>query len=246
MTLTSMRISRIYCPQTLSESAVISLDQKTSHYLHKVLRIRIDQQLAVFDGSGNEFLASVIAIERKQLTIRLQESLPATPESSLCVSLGVGLSKGDRLDLIIQKSTELGVRHIFPLLTERAELKIKKERLQNKMDHWSQIIISACEQSGRSYLPVLKEPLTLADWVQSQHAELKFVLHHRSDQGLETLHKPDSVAILIGPEGGLSPVEISLAEKNSFRPLTLGPRILRTETAPIAALAIVQHLWGDM
>ena len=150
------------------------------------------------------------------------------------------------MDMVIQKSTELGVTTITPILTERTEVKLKGERVQKKLQHWHQITISACEQSGRTTLPELHSPRPVDQWLQHSDGELRFVLHHRGVEGLNTAAAPASVDLLIGPEGGLTPEEIDAASGHGFESLTLGPRVLRTETAPLAAIAILQARWGDM
>lgn len=241
-----MRISRHYIKGIPLNEESFTLDRDTSHYLVNVLRAKAKQQLKIFDGRGNEYLAEISLLDKKQTHLQLLKKLPANGESKLSLSLGIGLSKGDRMDWVIQKSTELGAQKITPLFTERTELKIKPERLEKKILHWQKIIISACEQCQRSTLPILDTPQPISQWIENQNAELKYVLHHRSEEKLQAGKTVRSIALLIGPEGGLSEEEIHHSEKMQFKPLSLGPRILRTETAPLAALAILQYLWGDM
>ncbi len=149
------------------------------------------------------------------------------------------------MDWVLQKATELGVTKITPLITERTEVKLGGERADKKIEHWQQILISACEQCQRNILPELSEPKNYSEWIVQCDAELKFVLHHRDNQGFPQNRTTQSVALLIGPEGGLDDDEIALAITQNFSPLTLGPRVLRTETAPVAAISLVQYLWGD-
>ena len=241
-----MRISRHYIKGIPLNEECFSLDRDTSHYLVNVLRAKAKQQLKIFDGCGNEYLAEISSLDKKQTRLLLLEKIPANPESKLSLSLGIGMSKGERMDWLIQKSTELGIQRITPLLTERTEVKMKPERLGKKILHWQKIIISACEQCQRSTLPILDEPQPVAQWVEGQGAELKFVLHHRSKEALQAEKPVSSIALLVGPEGGLSEAEIQHAETIDFKPLRLGPRVLRTETAPLAALSVLQYLWGDM
>ena len=150
------------------------------------------------------------------------------------------------MDWVIQKATELGVTHVSPLLTERTEVKLKADRAEKKRQHWQQIAISACEQCGRNRLPVINPLTLLPKWLNDSQAELKLVLHHRAENLSAQSTPPRSIDLLIGPEGGLSPDEIHLAEQRAFRALRLGDRVLRTETAPLAALSILQARWGDM
>jgi 16S rRNA (uracil1498-N3)-methyltransferase len=165
-------------------------------------------------------------------------------ESPLHVHIGQGLSRGERMDWAIQKATELGVAEITPIVSSRCEVRLKDERTDKRMSHWRQVAISACEQCGRSVLPLIHPPLVLEDWLKQSSAELKLVLHPVAEP-LTSHRKPQSLAFLIGPEGGLSDNEVALAQSAGFQPARLGPRVLRTETAPIVALAVAQHLWGD-
>ncbi len=151
------------------------------------------------------------------------------------------------MDWIVQKATELGVKKITPLLSERNELKLNKERWQKKINHWGEIIISACEQSGRNILPKLDEQKSLPAFLDRCEAECKLVLHTaESTTSIDKISKPQQVSLLIGPEGGLSDAEVDLAKQKNFLPCLFGPRVLRTETAPVTALSIVQYLWGDL
>jgi len=166
-------------------------------------------------------------------------------ESPLRIEMGIAVSRGERMDWVVQKATELGVTAISPLFTERTEVKLKAERAAKKLRHWQQIAISACEQSGRNQLPTIADFKALPNWLSAVEADRKFVLHHRSDDhpGGEA---PTSVALLIGPEGGLSEAEIEAAMDAGFEAMRLGPRVLRTETAPLAALSVLQSRWGDL
>lgn len=203
-------------------------------------------ELILFNGLGGQYAGVIDQLAKKQLTIKVGDKQEGNKQSPLAIHLGIAISKGDRMDWVMQKATEMGISQITPLYTERTEVKLKADRAKKKTDHWQQIIISACEQSGRNQLMELQQPLSLSEWLMSAQAEKKFVLHHRSEEGLSKLQKPASVALLIGPEGGLSRDEISQAQRHDFSALTLGPRVLRTETAPIAAASILQFLWGDI
>lgn len=241
-----MRTTRIYTDSELVAGTSVCLDERASHHLSRVLRCKSGDPLIVFNGRGSQCDALVENIGKKQVTVTLREQTQPPTESPLQTHLGIGISKGDRFDWVLQKSTELGVTSITPLLTERTEFRLKAERLEKKLYHWQQILISACEQCGRNVIPRLNPPLSLSEWVTASQASLKLVLHHRSSCGLDTGESPGSVALLIGPEGGLSDSEIGVAEQAGFKALTLGPRVLRTETAPLAALAVIQSLWGDV
>jgi len=186
--------------------------------------------------------------EKKHLQVTLQKFDDCEHESPLTIHLGIGISRGEKMDLIIQKATELGVASISPLFTDRTEVKLKGERAEKKLRHWRQVAISACEQCRRNRLPRIAEPHLLDNWQKNVESDIKLVLHHRCQASLADMRSqaPASIALLIGPEGGLSTEEIALAEEDGFQPLALGPRVLRTETAPLAAISILQSLWGDM
>jgi len=240
-----MRIPRVFTPQALTLNSTLELAEAQSHYLSKVLRMQSGRELILFNGEGGEYSAEIFAVHKKQLEVLVKNFLPENRQSPLNLELAIGVSRGERMDWVLQKATELGVTKITPLITERTEVKLSGERADKKMEHWQQIIISACEQCQRNLLPELSEPKYFSAWVDACNAELKFVLHHRDNKGLPKNETAKSVALLIGPEGGLDEDEIAEAIVNGFSPLTLGPRVLRTETAPVAAISLVQYLWGD-
>jgi 16S rRNA (uracil1498-N3)-methyltransferase len=150
------------------------------------------------------------------------------------------------MDYAVQKATEMGVTRIVPLSTERCDVRLKGDREDKRLNHWRSVAISAAEQCGRARVPDILPVMNITEWLEySQRCDVRLVLHHRTEQSLNSLAKPNSVALMIGPEGGLSADEIAQAEKSGFLPVTLGPRVLRTETAPVAAMALCQWLWGD-
>ena len=168
-------------------------------------------------------------------------------ESPLQVELGQVISKGDRMDYAVQKATEMGVSRIAPLVSERCDVRLKGDREEKRIRHWQQVAISAAEQCGRAVVPEILPVQSLADWLPgTRDLDLRLVLHHRSPQPLVSHSRPRRLALLIGPEGGLSEDEIAATEQAGFVPAALGPRVLRTETAPVAALALCQWLWGDV
>jgi len=238
-----MRLSRFYIdtPLSLGNHA---LPDAQAHYIGRVLRLNAGAAVQLFDGSGMEYLGAISEVGKKQVCVELHEQLPGMAESPLRIHLGQGLSRGERMDWAIQKATELGVSEITPIVSERCEVRLKDERAEKRLSHWRQIAISACEQSGRSVLPVIHAPLELEHWLQQSSADLKLVLHPLA-QELSKHSTPKSLAFLIGPEGGLSDSEVNRAQAAGFQTARLGPRILRTETAPVAALALAQFLWGD-
>lgn len=241
-----MRIPRIYSAEPIAGVGEHTLGATAAHYLGKVLRMAVGRPLVVFDGQGGQYHGVITELTKKTVSLNLSEFDVASGESPLALELAIGLSRGERFDWVLQKATELGVSRISPLLTERVEVKLPAERLAKKMAHWQQIIISACEQCGRTVLPELQSPSSLSQWLVSSRAQQGFVLHHRTERALADITPPPaSVSVLVGPEGGLSAAEIEQAEAKGLSALRLGPRVLRTETAPIAALSLLQYQWGD-
>jgi len=208
--------------------------------------MKLGRALFLFNGQGGEYAATLNGTQKKHALITLHEHHQNVTESSLHTHLAIGLSRGERFDWVLQKATELGVSQITPLFTERTEVKLSEDRLTKKKYSWEKIIQSACEQSGRCILPVLNKPRPLDLFFTDNHIGEKWVLHHRSNQILSNNLNPSQVTLLIGPEGGLSEHEIQLATEQGFNALSLGPRVLRTETAPISALTLIQHYWGDI
>jgi len=240
-----MRIPRFYDSQDLQTGLSISLSDSAVQHISRVLRMRSGEQIILFNGDGFDYTATLSAVEKRSVRAHIDSKAPSTTESNLRVHLGQTLSRGERMDFAVQKSTEMGVCEITPLFSERCEVKLPPERQSKRIKHWQQTAISACEQSGRAAPPQVHTPLQLNQWLAAQTADLKFVLHHHADKPLEQLKAPTTVALLIGPEGGLTEAEVELAQSFGFQPLTLGPRVMRTETAPIAALAVLNYIWGD-
>lgn len=240
-----MRIPRVYLPLAFSLGADILLPEDAGHYLTRVLRMEAGRPLHVFNGEGGEYAAELIEASKKAVRIRLLTFTPDNRQSPLATHMAIGVSKGERFEWALQKAVELGVTTITPLLTERTEVRLKGDRQDKKNEHWQKILISAAEQCQRNLLPQLNPIAELADFVAAGEADIKLVLHHRTAQKLQQYAAPTSIILLIGPEGGLSEGEIAAALAAGFSPLALGPRVLRTETAPVAALSVLQFLWGD-
>ncbi|WP_172148755.1 16S rRNA (uracil(1498)-N(3))-methyltransferase [Pseudomonas tumuqii] len=238
-----MRLSRFFidAPLALGQH---ELPETQAHYIGRVLRHTVGDAVQLFDGSGNEFLGELIEVGKKSVRVELRETFAGQAESPLHIHLGQGLSRGERMDWAIQKASELGANAITPIVSERCEVRLKDERADKRMAHWRQVAISACEQCGRSVIPVIHPPLALADWLEQTEAELKLVLHPVAEP-LASHDKPQSLAFLIGPEGGLADAEVTQAKNAGFHAARLGPRVLRTETAPVVALSVAQQLWGD-
>lgn len=240
-----MRIPRIHTSQALRPNTVIDLESGPSQHLSRALRMQEGGELVVFDGRGGEYPAVIVSLGKRQVAVKIGAHRPLERESPLWIHLGIAVSRGERMDWVVQKATELGVSRITPLFSERTEVKLKGERAGKKVAHWQQIAISACEQCGRNKVPAVTPLQTLQSWLPDTKADLKLVLHHRAGVSGEE-PAPQSLVLLVGPEGGLSEPEIIAAEQQGFLSLRLGDRVLRTETAPLAALAILQARWGDM
>ena len=240
------RVPRIHTSRYLAANQRFELEAGPSQHLARSLRMGPGDALVVFDGTGGEYPATIVEAARRCVVVETGQHQLTEIESPLVVHLGIGLSRGERMDWIVQKATELGVSTVSPLTTERTEVRLQGERAAKKHRHWREIAVSACEQCGRNRLPEILPLTSLVDWVGSVSAERKFVLHHRAGPPGQTQGDPHSVALLVGPEGGLAAAEIDRAGLYQFTPLRLGPRVMRTETAPLAAIAILQSRWGDM
>lgn len=243
-----MRISRLYLPTPLAVGMTVRLDDNAFNHAVRVLRLKPGAALILFDGEGGVFAATLLKVGKRDAWTRVTEALSGDVESPLRVTLAQGISRGEKMDYTLQKAVELGVAAIQPLFAEHGGVALAGERLTRKVQHWRGIVIGACEQCGRNRLPELREPVALTDWLAGLGREsgLRLLLDPLAERGLCGLKPPlGTMTLLIGPEGGLSPEEIARALQAGFTGVRLGPRILRTETAGLAALAAVQMLWGD-
>ena len=241
-----MRTPRLFSDQPLLVGTEVVLEGSAAQYLGKVLRARVGDSVILFDGQGQQGTATIKAIAKHSICAQLDTITTPQTESSLQTHLGLCLSKGDRFDWAIQKATELGVGSISPLYSTRVDFTVPPERLAKRLSHWQHIVTSACEQSGRDRIPTVNAPTSLTHWVSETLADVKLVLHCDVHGTSPLAAKPQSVALLIGPEGGLTDEEVATAERHHFQPWQLGPRILRTETAPVVALSVIGAQWGDM
>lgn len=241
-----MATPRVFTDQALAAGAEIGLEPGPSHHLLKVLRLKPGAGLRLFNGRGGSVAAVLAGSRGQEARVAVGDFDPADHESPLAIELAIGVSRGERMDWVVQKAVELGVAAIRPLVTERTEVRLAGERRDKKLGHWRQIVIAACEQCGRNRLPVVHSPQSLADWLPAA-AGLRLVLAPDAATALAAIDAvaPNVVTLLIGPEGGLSAAEIDAAIAAGFHAVGLGPRVLRTETAPLAALAICQARWGD-
>jgi 16S rRNA (uracil1498-N3)-methyltransferase len=241
-----MREPRIHTNQPLQPGDTVDLEPAAGRHLTQVLRLRPGAPLLLFNGDGNEFRARLQTAANGGAQAAVEQLERYEEEPPLGLHLCIGVSKGERMDFALQKAVELGATRISPMFTKRSVVRLQGERLQRRLTHWRKILVSACEQSGRCRLPQLDVPGDPEDPTGDTHNDLRLVLYHRAGTTLERLSAPQSgVQLMIGPEGGLEQEEVQQAQSLGFVPVRLGPRILRTETAPLAALAAIQMLWGD-
>lgn len=241
-----MRLARIHVNLPLTSGAEISLPPTALQHVVQVLRLRSGDEIILFNGDGRDFAATLLSCHKNGAVAHVGNAGPTEPPPRLRVYLGIGISKGERMDFALQKSVELGVNSVTPLFTARCVVRLDGKRLLNRERHWRGIMISACEQSRRRRLPILEPAQSFADWLVHKHAG-GILLDHRSSTALRDMSIPEQkITFLIGPEGGLTQTERSTAQTAGFTAARLGPRILRTETAPLAAIAAAQTLWGDL
>ncbi|MCC5810078.1 MAG: 16S rRNA (uracil(1498)-N(3))-methyltransferase [Ectothiorhodospiraceae bacterium] len=243
-----MKCPRLFVTGPLPSSGPFQLDDDAAAHL-RVLRLRPGNPLTLFDGRGGETVAALASVDRRAVHVEISHHVDVERESPLSVTLVQGVSKGDRMDWTIQKAVELGVTRIVPVFTERSVVNLNGDRLEKKLGHWRGVIRSACEQCGRNRVPELADAVPLQ---QSERAlgvqGLRLLADPAGGRSLNAFTRPAgvSIALLVGPEGGLSDAELEWARDRGYQPLLLGPRVLRTETAGVTALAGLQALWGDL
>ncbi|MCW8335736.1 16S rRNA (uracil(1498)-N(3))-methyltransferase [Vibrio paucivorans] len=242
-----MRIPRIYHPETIHQLGTLALSDDAAGHIGRVLRMKEGQDVLLFDGSGAEFPATISSVGKKNVDVNITERIERSSESPLDLHLGQVVSRGDKMEFTIQKSVELGVNTITPLISERCGVKLDQKRFEKKLAQWQKIAISACEQCGRNTVPVIRPIMQLKQWCAEQTDALKLNLHPRAKYSINTLPTPiEKVRLLIGPEGGLSEQEIDMTQDYQFEETLLGPRVLRTETAALTAITALQVRFGDL
>jgi len=248
-----VRLTRVYVEAPLAPQARIKLTGSAAGHVIRVLRLRVGDALIVFNGQGGEYAAAIHAVQDDSVTVVVGEHRHTERESPLAITLAQGISRGERMDLVVQKATELGVARLIPVLTERSVVKLDGVQAQRKLAHWQAIAVAACEQSARTHLPQIDAPLTLAALLRGEEmptpgeGAARLLLSPAGGQRVQDLAGPlTQVSVLIGPEGGLTPAETDEACAAGFSAVRLGPRVLRTETAAIAALALLQQTFGDL
>lgn len=242
-----MRTPRIYTEQALSPGVIVRLEAIPSQHLLKVLRLRPGSAVWVFNGDGRDYLGAFVGAERGAALIEVHQGLSKRTRSALALRLAQSICRGEKMDLVLQKATELGVHAIQPLVSERTEVKLDAERTGRRMAHWRGVLIGAAEQCGRAELPELAAPRSLSEWLADRPPGECVALDPEAAASWSVLPADVSaLTVLVGPEGGLSERELDLAARLGVRRLRLGPRVLRTETAGLAALAIAQARFGDL
>lgn len=242
-----MTVPRFYCAIDLVPSSQLRLPESAAHHALKVLRLKRGDRITLFNGGGGEFDASIHQAQREGVVVDVGKYLPVERESALNIRLVQGLSSAERMDFTIQKAVELGVSEIQPLTAERSVVRLSGERAERRLRHWQNVAAAACEQCGRNRIPQVGQLANYAEWMSlSDASPLRVLMSPLASTCLRELPPPTGqVELLAGPEGGLTEFELGLAQKAGFHPIRLGPRVLRTETAALAAISAMQALWGD-
>jgi 16S rRNA (uracil1498-N3)-methyltransferase len=243
-----MRLTRVYVEAPLEPGARIRLEGSAASHVTRVLRLRTGEALTLFNGQGGEHAASIERSHGGEVTVLVGEHLAIERESPFPITLAQGISRGQRMDLVVQKATELGVSRLVPVLTERSVVRLDAQQADRKSNHWRAIVIAACEQCGRNRLPEVALPVALRELLREPAADRpRLLLSPDAARRVEDVRRPASgVTVLIGPEGGLSDEEQGHAQAAGFTAVNLGPRVLRTETAAIAAVTLLQREFGDL
>ena len=239
---------RIHVPSALAPGALLSLSSAAAHHLSRVLRAGIGDDVVVFND-GVEFAATIARIDKHGVAVKLDAGVAVERESPLPCLLAQAISSGERMDITLQKAVELGIRAAQPLYSERSVVRLDAERTIKRVEHWRQVMISACEQCGRNVIPGVVSPQPVLAWLGALPAprddDLRILLSPHAGTRLAELPPPATVTLLAGPEGGFTEAEAAVAQQRGFIAVHLGPRVLRTETAALAALAAINTLWGD-
>lgn len=244
-----MRLTRCPVELPLSPGQTLALPEETANHLVRVMRMREGEGCVLFNGDGNDYAATLTSVGKREVRVSIDSAQPVDNESPLAITLLQGIARGEKMDLILQKATELGVARIIPVNAERTEVKLDAARAEKRLAHWRSVVGSACGQSGRARIPQVDAPLALAAAATSLPADsLRLTLDPLGEHRLATLQAApaNGVVVAIGPEGGWSPRDRQQLADAGFQGLQLGPRILRTETAGLAAIAALQARLGDL
>jgi 16S rRNA (uracil1498-N3)-methyltransferase len=244
-------VNRFYHSKPININETIVMDQFAAHHALKVMRLKKNDQLILFNGDGSDFTGHVVSISKSQVQVLIKSKKSIESESNIRVILLQALTSSEKMDLIIQKTTELGISEIQPIICARSVVKIKNEKIEKKLLHWRQVSIAACEQCGRAEIPTIHKPVNIIKYlekVEESDKATKIILSPEATNSLDnsiTVIKQD-IKVLIGPEGDFTKQELDHSIQKGFSPVNIGPRILRTETAPICILSILQYKYGDI
>lgn len=242
-----MRLSRLFVSFQLEPGDTLRLGPRQAHYVARVLRLRALAPIVLFNGDGFDYSAVITYVDRDEVRVKIETRLPVVNESPLSVTLVQGISRGERMDHSLQKATELGVSAVQPVFSERVTLRLSGSRLERRVQHWQAVVESACEQSGRARVPAVMAPRALDEWLLLPAAGIRLVLDPAAERSITAMDvEAGEIELVVGPEGGLSPLEIEALLNSGGQAARLGPRTLRTETAGVAALAVLQSLGGDI
>jgi 16S rRNA (uracil1498-N3)-methyltransferase len=247
---TTMNFSRFFCPVHLSSGLRVNLPEGAARHACRVLRLRVGDELVLFNGTGGEYFGRITSVERERVEVEVLKWHERECEAPIRVTLVQAVQAGEKMDMTVQKAVELGVARIVPVSSRRGVVRLEGERAMRRVEHWRAVSIAACEQCGRNRVPEVLDLGGLGRWLAEPAAPdvRRLVLSPGAQMTLGDVAPPrpgEGVELLIGAEGGLAPDELALAEGAGYLPVSLGPRILRTETAGLAALAVIQCLWGD-
>ncbi len=246
-----MSTPRFYCNSTISNSlsigSEIELSESAATHATRALRLNVGDDIVLFNGDGNDYPAQLTIVKKNEVIAKISGLIPVNNEAPISIHLAQAISSGDRMDFTIQKAVEMGVASIQPIASQRSVVKLTGDRAEKRITHWQNVVISACEQCGRATVPVVKAPLSLSQWLASiKPTDMMITLAPNAAVSLKNLPPPKTdIHLLVGAEGGLTDDEIKLSAQQGFTAVRLGKRILRTETAPLAAIAAMQTLWGD-
>jgi 16S rRNA (uracil1498-N3)-methyltransferase len=241
-----MRTIRLYHPDSLTINREVILLAESQHHLRNVLRAQVGDAVVLFNGDGHDYLGTLVLLNKHQVIVQIHATEQRSTRSPLKIHLAQGINRGEKMDWVIQKATELGVQEITPLMTEYSNVKLENERWEKKLHHWQKIADNACEQSGRTDVLMIYPPITLTSWLTQPKTGLCFLLDPGAQNNLSAQADYQEITLLAGPEGGFSHTEVTTAQQAGFQTILLGPRILRSETAGLVAISICQYLWGDL
>jgi 16S rRNA (uracil1498-N3)-methyltransferase len=238
----------VYVDAPLAAGTRVTLEGGAARHVTRVLRLRVGEALTLFNGSGGEYAARIEQSQGGRVAVAIGEPRAIERESPLALTLAQGVSRGERMDLVVQKATELGVSGVVPVLSERSVVRLTAQQAERRLNHWRAIAVAACEQSGRNRLPAIASPVPLKDFLRTNtDGSMRLLLSPAATATLADLPRlVSAVTVLIGPEGGLAEAEQDASVAAGFKPVRLGPRVLRTETAAITALALLQRQFGDL